>query len=108
MKNEKQIRDYLALCKEQHEYNKKNDNKYMVLIGDAVINTLNYILEESTNEVIIAEVKKTNRFYVDGLDVTDCKYFKEFYCRDLWRKKEICKANKNCDFKKNMTSQNAR
>lgn len=56
MKTEKQIKDYLALCKTHHEYNKKNNNRYMVLIGDAVINTLNYILEESTNEVEKAEI----------------------------------------------------
>lgn len=57
MKTEKQIRDYLEICKTHHEYNKKNNNRYMVLIGDAVINTLNYILEESaTEEVSKAEI----------------------------------------------------
>ena len=38
-------------------------------------------------------------YIVDGIDVSTCKYFKEYYCENAWQKGKSCKANKRCGFK---------
>lgn len=42
---------------------------------------------------------KKERYTVDGSDVTDCKYFNEFYCHNKKLKKKICKGIKQCSYK---------